>query len=128
VSAIPTKVRQIILERDQGRCVRCGESVLNSAHSIHHRRPRGMGGSKDPATNLPANLLTLCGSGTTGCHGAVEGHRIIAGNDGFLVGQGLDPELKPVLGHHGWIRLDNEGGWRPALGRTDTAPDRKDAR
>lgn len=37
--------------------------------SLHHLYPRGQGG--DDAIE---NLIPLCGSGTTGCHGLVENH------------------------------------------------------
>lgn len=40
--------------------------------SIQHRRARGMGGSRLAETHTLDNLLLLCGSGTTGCHGWVE--------------------------------------------------------
>jgi hypothetical protein len=44
--------------------------------SVHHRRPRMMGGSRNESTYIkPANLIVLCGSGTTGCHGWVESNR-----------------------------------------------------
>jgi hypothetical protein len=40
--------------------------------SIQHRLARGRGGDRDPRINLPSNLLVVCGSGTTGCHGLIE--------------------------------------------------------
>lgn len=118
-------VRTTVLERDLHVCQRCGEYVGISDYSIHHRRPKGMGGSKDPATNLPANLITLCGSGTTKCHGWVESHRSDALYEGFILHQAVVPELRPVKTYRGWIRLDNEGGWREAFGSGDLSPDER---
>lgn len=86
-SGIPAKVRAIVQERDGGLCRRCGRP----GESVHHRTPRGMGGSKDPAINSPANLIVLCGHGTTGCHGHVESHRSDAYLSGFLVHRYEDP-------------------------------------
>lgn len=43
-------------------CVLCGKV---SPLSLHHV-------SKHPRDDLEANLLMICGSGTTGCHGLVE--------------------------------------------------------
>ena len=51
------------------RCARCGKDVTYIQSSIQHRKARGMGGTNDPSINSPANLIVLCGSGTTGCHG-----------------------------------------------------------
>lgn len=103
-------VRAIVLDRDEYRCVRCGGPIgFLGDYSIHHRRPRGMGGTKRPESNLPANLLTLCGSGTTGCHGWVESHRIDAINAGFIVGQTIDPEAIPVETWRGPAWLSNDG-------------------
>ncbi len=46
-------------------CVHCG-----MAHrSLHHILPRSQGGD-----DVIVNLAPLCGSGTTGCHGLLEGH------------------------------------------------------
>lgn len=44
-----------------------------------------MGGTSDPNIHDPANLVVLCGSGTTGCHGWVESHRERAIEQGWLV-------------------------------------------
>lgn len=108
-------VRETVLERDQYLCFRCGRSILTTAYSVHHRRPRGMGGTSSAVANMPANALTMCGTGTTGCHGWLESHRRDALRLGWLLPQGIDPYLVPVLHHRdGWVRLDNHGGQRRA--------------
>lgn len=112
-----------VLTRDGWACVSCGLDVAGGERgrdfSIHHRIPRGMGGSRDPRINQPANLLTLCGSGTTGCHGGTESHRETARARGFLLWRSQDPERVPVEvciqrpcdGFESWpFLLDNDGG------------------
>lgn len=57
-----------VLDRDGNVCAVCG----GPPGSIHHRANRQMGGRHGAAAariNNPGNALTLCGSGTTGCHG-----------------------------------------------------------
>lgn len=98
-----------IHRRSQKRCERCGtDSSLR--WSIHHRKPRGMGGSKDPAINSLSNLLFLCGSGTEGCHGWVESNRSVAYIEGLLVYRNDDPSEIPVTLRYGEVFLDEEGG------------------
>lgn len=61
--------------------------------------------------NKPSNLLLLCGSGTTGCHGWVESYRNDAREFGFLVRRGVDPQTVPIISPSGLIRyLNDEGG------------------
>ncbi|MFE7567754.1 HNH endonuclease [Streptomyces sp. NPDC057539] len=50
-------VRDLIHERDGGRCVRCG-----STHRLtfHHRVNRGKGGAREPWINQAHNLLPAC--------------------------------------------------------------------
>lgn len=110
---VTPRVRQIVLERDQHRCVRCGIYVAFGAYSLHHRRPRGSGGSRRPSTNLPANLLTLCGHATSpdGCHHYVESHRELAREAGYLLTQQQHPDQEAVFTHRGWMLLDDEGGF-----------------
>ena len=50
--------RQVVLKRDNNRCIEC--HVSESLH-VHHLIPRHLGGTDDPA-----NLITLC----AGCHAA----------------------------------------------------------
>ena len=52
-----------LLERDGEGCLLCGRQPV----SIHHVIPRSLGG--DDAVE---NLVGLCGTGTTGCHGLIE--------------------------------------------------------
>jgi hypothetical protein len=102
--------RRVVIERARDRCEKCGHLIDAYDFSVHHRRPRGMGGSKDPATNMPSNLMLLCGSGTTGCHGWVESNRSDALLMGFLVSQGHAPGNRAVLyrGTH-WAFLEDDG-------------------
>lgn len=56
-------------------CLAPGGSVLGMPRehvSVQHRRAQGMGGTALAETNNLANLLLLCGTGVTGCHGWVE--------------------------------------------------------
>lgn len=102
-------VREQVCDRDHWTCQKCGNYVGPFGDfSVHHRRPRGMGGSLRPETNLPANLIFLCGSGTTGCHGEVESKREDAYAAGFLVRQGARPSSVPVLTHRGWRLLADD--------------------
>lgn len=109
------QVREAVLERDRYQCFRCGRSILTGMYSLHHRRPRGMGGTSLETSNLSANALTMCGTGTTGCHGWIESHRRESIRLGWLLPQGIDPCMVPVLHHRdGWVRVDNRGNQRAA--------------
>ncbi len=108
------KTRAIVYDRAGLRCEVCGGSAYGG--SVHHRRRRGMGGSKRPEINLPANLLLLCGSGTTGCHGDIEAHRAGAYVDGLLLRENQEPTTTPVQLIYGLVLLDNDGLWTPTEG------------
>ena len=74
-----------------------------------------MGGTSDPATNSPANLLSLCDQ----CHAWVESERLTALRFGYLVNQGHDPAQVPVLVRPaaiGWVLLTHEGNYQPIPG------------
>lgn len=101
-----------VWRRAGDQCERCGR-VLNSgvyeSFSIHHRMPRGMGGTKNEWINDQSNLLLLCGSGTTGCHGWIERNRADSYGDGFLVHSYENPWDVPVMVHRGHpLRLNQE--------------------
>lgn len=65
--------------------------------SVHHRKPRGMGGTRRADVHGLHHLMLLCGSGTTGCHGWVERNRAAARDRGLLVPQAMDATEVPVV-------------------------------
>lgn len=110
---------ELVLERAQYSCEACGSEVgdrRGEDWSIQHRRPRGMGGSRWPGINKPSNLMILCGSATTGCHGFAESHRTAAVAAGWLIQHRADPAREPVLIRKAWMLLDDEGNATPTVG------------
>lgn len=105
----------VIWDRDAGRCAWCGEPITGERGmdwSVHHREPRGMGGSETRHVNSPANGVLLHGSGTTGCHGEVESARKAALVSGFLVSKlGKDRPSAVLITHavHGRCWLNDDG-------------------
>lgn len=86
--------REAVRGRSGGLCEYCGHKASN----MHHRVNRSQGGGW-----TPANVLHLCGSGTTKCHGFFTQHPQIAYQMGVSVsvkahGQQAveDPGLVPV--------------------------------
>ena len=111
-------VRGIVWNRDYGWCARCGLAFAEKlgGYSIHHRVLRSQG-----TDNAPPNLLLLCGSGTTGCHGWAHANITAAREMGWLLLESQDPAAEPVM-------VAVPGGWRkywllPDGGRTTDAPE-----
>ena len=86
---------QLLLNRSQGECeartpdcTAPGGILLGMPResvSIHHRQPRGMGGTSRLTANSLAVLMLICGTGVTGCHGYIERNRSWALSQGFLL-------------------------------------------
>ena len=79
------KVRQEIVDRDRccqahvyrfGLDIRCAGGL-----QIHHKTPRGMGGTSDPTINHPDNLVLLC----LAHHAEVESNRTAAESVGLII-------------------------------------------
>ncbi len=109
----------LVLTRDLGRCIVCGDPVRGTRGwdwSIQHRVRRGAGSTRRPWINLPANLVVVCGSGTTGDHGRIESNPAWAAGQGFRVVDGIVlPADTPILhAAHGLVLLDDLGGWSAA--------------
>ncbi|MEU3452112.1 hypothetical protein ABZ671_00515 [Micromonospora sp. NPDC006766] len=103
----------VVGERDQGCCVRCGKPLRGDrgfAWSVQHRRAR-QGRDLRPDTNQPHNLILLCGSATTLCHGWVESNRNAARAHGWAIRQTDDPAAR-FVDHaiHGRVWLLSDGG------------------
>lgn len=99
--SIPAKVRAELRERADNYCERCGLVFANNAH---HRKNRSQGGR-----DVLSNLLLLCGSGTTGCHGWITEHPSESYNNGWAVRSFLSPEAVPVLYRGQLVHLDDLG-------------------
>ncbi len=115
MTAISPKTRQSVYDREAGCCARCGVHCLTGPHSVHHRRPKGMGGSSSTATASLANLILLCGTGVTGCHGWVESNRTLATRAGWLCPSWADPADWPVERRPGVWSQPGEG-WAAVAG------------
>lgn len=94
------RTRQGVIDRDERRCRRCRAPM---AH-LHHRKPRGLGGSRDPLINSPANLVCLC----AGCHEWIERHRTESYDTGWLVHRRESPSDIPLLVGDYEIYLDDD--------------------
>lgn len=111
-----TAARDIVLNRDQNTCQRCGTNLVYKLASIHHRRPRGMGGSGQ--VNVPSNMVLVCGSATSpGCHAEIETDRTEAMFEGWLIPKLSDdqPHEVPVKTYQGWRYLLDDGTWISAI-------------
>lgn len=102
------RLKDSIRERDSHRCVRCGWYVAPGTGSVHHRRNRGAGGSRDPLTNHPSNLILTCGDALTGCHGWIGRFPRSACVVGLSLKSWQDPTTSPLR------RLDGSW-WQPGV-------------
>ncbi len=99
---------QLVDLRDESCCVRCGAYLLGSPASRHHRKRRSQASRME--VHSPANLIDLCGTGTTGCHGWVHAHPEEARESGWLLRSTDSPERTPMLhALYGWVLLDDQG-------------------
>lgn len=104
--------KRAALERQGWHCLRCGTNIHDPSRwpgrSGHHRQLRR---TADPdVRHSPANIVELCGSGTTGCHGWVHQHVKEAERLGLIVPLGADPRDVPVFDWRGrWLRLNQDG-------------------
>lgn len=100
---------EVLFERSGGNCERCG----GFGEQIHHRRARGMGGTRREDTNGLAGLVHLCAE----CHAHIESHREWAYEFGWLVRQWADPAYQPVKIQGSWVQLSET--YVPFVGRGD---------
>lgn len=105
--SVTATTRADLHERAHDCCEMCG---LHGATNAHHRRNQSQGGH-----DRLSNLLLLCGSGTTGCHGFVTTEPAIAKRMGWTVRPISEPADIPVwrfdrtLGYRVLVKLDDEG-------------------
>lgn len=110
-----------VLDRDGHLCLLCGYC---EAIDVHHRMPRGSGGSSRPEIAFGmANLMSLCRS----CHAVIEGQSVEHPQLGRVRGSRAESERKgwlisrlspdapdevPVWTAVGWVQLSDSGAKR----------------
>lgn len=94
-----------VVARDGGVCARCPAAA---GADVHHRKARGMGGTRDPRSSDPRNVVTLCRA----CHDGIESNRTKALATGWLLRSydDLDEPLVALDGRR--IHLAADGGRR----------------
>lgn len=102
---------RMVDDRDGRRCVRCGRSLYAVGGSRHHRKLRSQ--CTRVEKHQVQNLILLCGSGTTGCHGFVHMHPTIAYENGWCVKSFQDQLEVPVRTWHGLVYLTTDGKYYP---------------
>lgn len=96
------KARTVLYARSDGVCEVCSRARATNAH---HRKNTSQGGLW-----TPSNLLHLCGSGTTGCHGHITTNPQISRDQGWAVPSWRNPEEVPVwVARRGYVLLTNIG-------------------
>lgn len=98
--------KPVVARRQGWHCLRCGRNTHGDwwpGHSTHHRKSRRF------HDDSPENLVRLCGSGTTGCHGWVHEHPAEAERLGYILPSWRDPLNAPVRDWNGdwwWLLPD----------------------
>lgn len=99
MSAIPTAVRNTVLDRANGLCEGCGAATNLE---LHHRKFRSRGGQ-----HSASNIIALCGWGNhTGCHGKAHSANP---PEGWAVHSWDHPAIEPVALHRGRVLLHDDG-------------------
>lgn len=101
------KTRNLIRKRADHRCEICGMRMAYGP--IHHRQPRGMGGTRSLEKALCSNGVYIHNT----CHLTVESDRSRAILMGWLVPMGYQPESKEIKLWDGWFLLTADGGRLP---------------
>lgn len=108
-AAFSAATKNLVTERADNRCERCGLPVFGG-RNFHHRRARGIGSTVRSESSSPANCLLLHPS----CHEYIESHRAESHAKGWLVHQWEDPRLVPVLVKGALLLLREDGTMQSA--------------
>jgi 5-methylcytosine-specific restriction protein A len=96
--------RSEIISRAAGKCEKC-DGIVRSGGQIHHRKARGMGGTKSLESRSLANGLYVHPS----CHAWIESHRAEAYENGWLVHSWQASVEVPVMRGHQKVLLTEDG-------------------
>lgn len=110
----PAAVMALLAQRSGGWC-ELGIVCLGNAQATDpsHRIAKGMGGTRDPRSNTAANNLAACRQ----CHDLAERSPAESYANGWKIRRGAANPADVPVRHwvHGWVYLDEAGGWRSAL-------------
>lgn len=97
MSEIPTRVRQIVKQRDGGQCCRCG----GPGSDLHHRQRRREAG------HAVGIIVTLCRTDHAWVHAHPENAKAV----GYIIPPWEEDACAvPMKTFSGWVTFDNEGG------------------
>jgi 5-methylcytosine-specific restriction endonuclease McrA len=99
---MPKELRDLVWDRDGGRCAICGQGLSEKRWECHHRKLRSQGGRDEPA-----NLLAL----HPRCHSEAHDNRTWARERGYIVHPNTDPASRAVLRHGAHWQLPAAGRW-----------------
>ena len=100
--------RAVIRDRADHRCEICGTRMAYGGQ-IHHRQPRGMGGTKIKGKESAANGIYVHNS----CHRMIESERERAYMLGWLVKSNMSTASQEIKLWDGWFLLTDEGARLP---------------
>ena len=117
-TTFPPEVRDLIVARAGGHYCEVGTEVCTyQAVEIQHRRARGMGGTRKPDTDSPANGLMVCRA----CHDVIERRPATSLRNGWRLRQTTDgrptvPSEVAVVWRGRRVWLHDDGGLTPKRG------------
>lgn len=108
----PRDVIELVTARSQGYCEVMSTGCTLMAEHHHHRRPKSMGGTRRPESQLASNCCVTC----LRCHLKIHAMPSWARDNGFLVRQSDHPAMVPMWwrcaetgGHKDLVLLDDAG-------------------
>lgn len=110
MTGFPPAVRELVAERSGGVCEIPALCRGDRGCHLHHRRPRGAGGSSLAWVNKAGNALNAC----LACHMHAEANRMEATANGWLVSLHARSACTPVL-YRGERVLLGDGGLTPTI-------------
>lgn len=104
-----TRAELAAMERDGPTCRRCGRWVEGQLGSLHHRKLKGRATPRHDYDRVE-NLVVLCGTGTTGCHGWCHAEPKTAHEAGWVCWSWENPAERPCRTLHNTLLMLLEDG------------------